>query len=568
MIDKSKSREELIKNKEDLEVKHKRYIHLLENAMDMIYRMSLPEGIYEYVSPASKQIFGYEPEVFYNSPTLIQESIHPDFKEYFQKEWRNLLNDKMPVRYEYKIIHKSGEERWLNQRNVLIKDDNGKPVAIEGIVTDITEWKKIELKLKQKNEEYEALNEEYTVQNEELKEKIEELGAVEEELRANNEELADLNGDLRKKERILKEAQKIAQLGHWELDIVNNKLDWSDEIYRIFDLEPQQFKATYEAFLESIHPDDREMVNKAYSDSLKNKTSYQIEHKLLLKGEKIKYVLEKCNTSFDNDGKPLRSIGTVQDITGRKTAQIKLENTVNELERSNKELEQFAYVASHDLQEPLRKVKNFTELFAKKYSGVVDEKANQYINYITTGADRMQTLVLDLLSLSRVSTKGKEFVPTDLNETVKKVVENLQLSIEEYQAQLVIDELPLLKVDESQMIQVFQNLIGNSIKFKSDIPPVIKISVEENNDNWEFSISDNGIGMDMKYKEKIFEVFQRLHTKEEYAGTGIGLAICKKIIERHKGTIWIESELRNLPAGRQGGSTFYFTIPKKLKNYD
>ncbi len=248
-------------------------------------------------------------------------------------------------------------------------------------------------------------------------------------------------------------------------------------------------------------------------------------------------------------------ISAGEDITEKKIAQLKLENTLTELERSNKELEQFAYIASHDLQEPLRKVKNFAELFAKKYTGSLDEKADQYISYMTSGADRMQNLILDLLNFSRVATRGKEFVITDLNEVVKRSVENLQYTIEENKANIICEKLPIIKADDSQMMQVFQNLISNAIKFKSDKDPLIEIKAVDKKDHWQFSVNDNGIGFDMQYADRIFEVFQRLHSKEAYKGTGIGLAICKKIIERRKGKIWAESEIGK-------GTTFYMELPK------
>lgn len=258
------------------------------------------------------------------------------------------------------------------------------------------------------------------------------------------------------------------------------------------------------------------------------------------------------------------------DVTKEIKARKKLEKTLKDLRQSNADLEQFAYVASHDLQEPLRNVKNFTELFARKYVGKIDEKADTYIDYITGGAERMQTLIFDLLSYSRITTRGGEFEETNLNEIVDDVLENLQLLIKENNAKIIVKDLPVIKVDGAQMAQLFQNLIGNAIKFKNNRTPEIEINAKKKNDEWIIFVKDNGIGIDMKYANKIFEVFQRLHTRDEYSGTGIGLAICKRIIERHNGKIWIESEIGNLSAlsagqagGQAGGTTFYFTIPEK-----
>ena len=268
--------------------------------------------------------------------------------------------------------------------------------------------------------------------------------------------------------------------------------------------------------------------------------------------------LENFFLIYDEDGKPMLLADSITDITEIKDAEGKLRKTLMELTRSNQELEQFAYVASHDLQEPLRKIKNFSELFAQKYSGNLDDKADKYISYITGGATRMQNLIQDLLIFSRVSTRGKPFGQTNLNDVLNSAMENLEYSIKKVGATIDHDELPNLNVDRSQMSQVFQNIVGNSLKFHGEEKPIIKIRAEEKEEEWLFSVSDNGIGLDMEFAEKIFTVFQRLHGRTEYEGTGIGLAVCKKIIERHKGKIWVESE-----SGK--GATFNFTIPKHTK---
>jgi light-regulated signal transduction histidine kinase (bacteriophytochrome) len=228
---------------------------------------------------------------------------------------------------------------------------------------------------------------------------------------------------------------------------------------------------------------------------------------------------------------------------------------INKLKTSNKELEQFAYVASHDLQEPLRMVASFSQLLQRRYKDQIDEDANDYIEFIVEGANRMKDLIDDLLAFSRLNTEAKEFKLTDINNVLDDVLVNLNPSIVENNAQITHGPLPIIKVDSSQIRQLLQNLISNAIKFHGDKPPKIHISAKESGKEWLFSVSDNGIGIDTEHLEKIFNVFNRLHTREEYEGTGIGLAICKRIINRHEGRIWVESE-----EGK--GSTFYFTIPK------
>ena len=237
----------------------------------------------------------------------------------------------------------------------------------------------------------------------------------------------------------------------------------------------------------------------------------------------------------------------------RRQAERNLSRKVNELARSNAELEQFAYVASHDLQEPLRMVANYTQLFAEQYRGKLDEQAEKYIHYAVDGATRMQAMIQDLLAFSRVGRAESGFQEIDLNAALKLALENLQPAIKESGAVVKCDSLPMLKAHRIQMVQLFQNLIGNAIKFRGNQPPLIQIGAEQKNGEWIFSAKDNGIGIAVEYSEIIFAIFQRLHTRSEYPGNGIGLAICKKIIERHGGRIWVES--------KEGqGSTFKFTL--------
>ena len=245
----------------------------------------------------------------------------------------------------------------------------------------------------------------------------------------------------------------------------------------------------------------------------------------------------------------------VRDITQRKQAERALEAKAEELTRSNQELEQFAYVASHDLQEPLRMVSNYTQLLARKYAGQLDADAHEFIGFAVDGAKRMQELIHDLLQYARVGTRGKESRPVAAARIVADALSNLTGAIDEAGAEIVVDPLPTISCDASQMAQVFQNLIGNAVKFRrTGQRPFIRIAAARGDRAWTLSVQDNGIGIDRKYFDRIFQMFQRLHTRSEYPGTGIGLALCKKIIERHGGRIRVESE-----PGR--GTTFAFTIP-------
>ena len=237
-------------------------------------------------------------------------------------------------------------------------------------------------------------------------------------------------------------------------------------------------------------------------------------------------------------------------------AQTNLTKLVSELKISNKELEQFAYVASHDLQEPLRMITSFTQLLEKRYKGQLDSDADDYIGFVVDGAHRMKDLIDDLLEFSRLNTEVREFELVIMEIALEDVLRNLKPAIKEHNARITHDYLPNIMGDHVQIIQLLQNLIGNAIKFKGNNPPDIHISAKDNEDEWLFSISDKGIGIDKNHQKQIFSIFKRLHTREEYPGTGIGLSISKRIVERHGGQIWIESELGK-------GSTFYFTIPKR-----
>jgi signal transduction histidine kinase len=242
-----------------------------------------------------------------------------------------------------------------------------------------------------------------------------------------------------------------------------------------------------------------------------------------------------------------------QEISNRQRAESALLKSNQELARSNAELEQFAYVASHDLQAPLATIASYAQLLEKRYKDQLDSKASKFIDNIVHGCTRMQTLIDDLLEYSRVGRSRKPFQLTDCNHAVEQALANLQGAIRQTQAVVTYSELPAVMGDISQLVQLFQNLVGNSIKYRHDAPPVVHITACKQEKDWLFSVSDNGIGIATQHQARIFQIFQRLHTQKEYSGTGIGLAICQKIVERHGGYIWVESK-----PGQ--GSTFYFTL--------
>lgn len=254
-------------------------------------------------------------------------------------------------------------------------------------------------------------------------------------------------------------------------------------------------------------------------------------------------------------------ISTWRDITLRKQNEEKLQKAYKEIEtrtreltRSNRDLEQFAYVASHDLQEPLRMVVSYLQLLERRYKEKLGQDADDFIDFAVDGATRMQQLIDSLLEYSRVATYGKPFKITDISKLMGKIIANLSIAVKESSAEITYDPLPKVACDEIQLLQLFQNLVGNAIKFRGTAPLKIHVGAEKKDNQWVFSVRDNGIGIDPSHFTRIFQIFQRLHARAEYTGTGIGLAICKRIVERHSGRIWVESKPGE-------GAAFYFTIP-------
>jgi PAS domain S-box-containing protein len=371
------------------------------------------------------------------------------------------------------------------------------------------------------------------------------------------DELGQLAGELNKMAESLAEQQTL--LRRRAEQFFNLSLDLLCTINpsgRLLDLNPawertlgySREELHGQQLINLIHPDDISLTTSALQRVTGNRAG-RFESRVRHKDGQYRWLAWVVVLSSQDQ----LLYAAARDITERRLSEENLRQKTDELQRSNQELEQFAYVASHDLQEPLHLVSGYVQLLARRYKGKLDADADEFIAYAIEGVNRMRDLIADLLAYSRIGSSRKEFAPVILEDTFNQVLENLQPVIDNAHATVTHDPLPSVLGDDTQMIQLLQNLIDNAIKFRGVELPHIHVGASQMEDRLLFFVRDNGIGIDPQYTEKVFVIFQRLHTPDKYPGTGIGLAICRKIVERHGGRIWVDSE-----PGK--GSTFYFTL--------
>lgn len=395
-----------------------------------------------------------------------------------------------------------------------------------------------------------------------------------EELEAEVEIRKKAEEKLALKNRQLNEAQTIARMGHWEWDVKSNKVDWSESLFEIYGIPAKETGLSYEEFLERVHPDDRDMTNRSIGTALSAKKFNDFFHRIVLPSGEIRTLHARGEIVCDASGSIVKVIGTGHDVTEEIRTKNDLLLKTEKLENINQELQRYAYVASHDLQEPLRKITTFVSMLREESSSISSESAMNYIGKIEAASVRMQKLIQDVLNFSSLSFRPERGTPekVDLHQVVQNVLSDLEVTIMMNNVMINLSPLPSMTGDATQLGQLFQNLIGNAIKFRSrERTPVVNITFQIlphnqtslaefdksgfNDEALQITIEDNGIGFDEKYKDLIFQMFQRLHTRSEYDGTGIGLALCKRIVEYHKGTISVSSE----PGV---GSRFIITFPK------
>ncbi|MEX0843729.1 MAG: PAS domain S-box protein, partial [Balneolaceae bacterium] len=453
-------------------------------------------------SEQSYKIWEFDPNISITQE-LIFERMHPDDVDFFMEQHQNMLETNSPLELEHRIILPNGNIKWIRVKGDLYKSDTGEPKYVEGTAQDITGQKEAELEL-----------------DEALKQKENILESIGDAFYA-----VDKNWTVTYWNR---EAERLMQTPRSE--IVDNN---------VWDVFPEATEMkTYTYLHRAMHENKTIDFEDFYPPLEKwlNISAYpspdgvSVFFKDITESKKAREELEKLNT--------------------------KLQQRAQELAASNAELEQFAYVASHDLQEPLRMVTSFLTQLEKKYGDKLDDKATEYINFAVDGAQRMRQIILDLLNYSRLNQDKNTLEKVDLNKVLKEVQSLERSHIEESGAEIIIPELPVIMANPGPIKQVFKNLLNNALKYhNSGTTPKVELLVEEQESHWKFSVKDNGIGINPEFQENIFQIFQRLHTRDQYSGTGIGLAISKKIIERHGGEIWVESE-----EGK--GSTFVFTIEK------
>ncbi|MDZ4809774.1 MAG: PAS domain S-box protein [Bacteroidota bacterium] len=483
-----------------LVVAQKKFQAIFDNTADGIYQSTV-DGKFIIANPSMAIIFGYDsPDDLIQSVTNIGTQIYAD-PEQRNKMSEIILKQGHVEDFELQVLTKTKDIIWVSANIRMVKDETGAISYFEGTLEDITDRKKGE------------------------------------------EQLLNMSNRLQL-------AIDATSIGIWDWDIANNSTVWDKEMYRIYNVDVNDPRTISEAWEATVHPDDLERVSGELQAAINGEKEYDTEFRIIWKDKTIHHVKGNALVQRNQAGEAVRMIGTNADITERKEAE-------EEILQLNQNLDQFANITAHDLQEPIRMVSGFLGLLEKKYTDVLDEQGKSYVFRAKDGADRMSILIKDLLEFSRSGNKAAKKESVDLLTVMDLVNKDLTIVVADTKAILNIPEsLPIVTGTQSALYRLFLNLISNGIKFrKKDAVPEIALTVNELQDYWEFKLQDNGIGVAEKDQPKLFQAFQRLHRRDEYPGTGLGLVTCKKIVETHGGKIWMTSE-----AGK--GTAFHFTINK------
>lgn len=361
-------------------------------------------------------------------------------------------------------------------------------------------------------------------------------------------DITQLKASVAKLEQISRSHQSMLELlgtsdGVWDWNFSDDRVRFLPGYRKILGFDSNDrtgFPDSPKTFQDHLHPDDRERVNQVRQQQLARRLPYDDEYRLRCKTGTYIWVRERAAAVYDDNGKPLRMTGSIYDITVRKKTEKMLMREQKMLKRSNADLEQFAYVASHDLQEPLRAISGFVQILEQRYRDQLDETGIGYIRKVVDGTGRMQELINGLLEFSRLTSRSAPMKSVELNRVLATVKENLGRKIQESSARIEAVDLPVVDGDPMQLVQLFQNLIDNAIKYCDRTVPEIRITCEKLDMHWQISVADNGIGIDAQHRDQVFSIFKRLHHREQYPGTGIGLAICQRVVERHGGSLSVE----------------------------
>jgi PAS domain S-box-containing protein len=478
-----------------------------------------------YVNRQLQDILGFSYEELSTADDGLMNLIFTEDIEAVKSELEKFhsIKDDEALTYGCRLNHKQGSWRYFRTvGTVLRRDDAGKAASLLFIAQDITD-----------------------------------------QLRSAEESAA--------MRELFNETEDLLQFGSWSFDEKTGKGEWTKGIYKIFEYDVDEVKTIdREMYMRHLTPEDAAQLAALAEKARKDKESFEMEYVITTRSGKQKVVSTKARVITDKDGQISRIAGITRDLTAVRNFEKERERSIRELNRSNKELEEFAYVASHDLQEPVRKVATFGERLKSKYSTVLGDDGNLYLDRIMASTEYMRVLIDNLLEFSRTTRSSKAYQTCALDQVVRDVVAELDLKVEETKAQIKVGPLPVLEAVPSEMSQLFNNLVNNAIKFrKPETQPVISITADKvsKSDRDRFHlpmavnfhtiiVQDNGIGFEPEYEEKIFQIFQRLHGKTEYAGSGIGLAICKKIIDNHEGVIYAEGKLGQ-------GAKFVVILPEK-----